>query len=143
MERGSELKGRSMTDVECYSLLIRVKSDLVLDVGRLGSMKFPAGYYVYTGRAKKGLSKRIQRHKMKKKQWHVDYLTSSFDATVEEVYYHAYPAEKECLVNQGFLNLPGACVPVPGFGNSDCRDSCSSHLIYFRKKPVCKVTHEI
>jgi len=134
-----------MAQHECYSLLLYLNKKIRLKVGKLGLITFCAGYYIYTGCAKKGIEKRILRHKLKDKpkHWHIDYLTSSPYVDVIDVFLHAYPAEKECLVNQWFLNLPGASVPISGFGSSDCRQSCSSHLVYFTEKPVCKQVNEI
>jgi Uri superfamily endonuclease len=32
----------------------------------------------------------------------------------------------------------GSQVPVFGFGSSDCRYDCDSHLIFFHQRPVLK-----
>jgi len=39
----------------------------------------------------------------------------------------------ECARNRRILSLPGAEVPVAGFGSSDCR--CAAHLVYFSDHP--------
>ncbi len=37
----------------------------------------------------------------------------------------------ECRWSQALAELPGACVPLPGFGASDCRLGCPAHLVVF------------
>jgi len=37
----------------------------------------------------------------------------------------------ECKTNQYIKTIMGAEVPVKGFGASDCRKNCKSHLLYF------------
>ena len=133
-----ELKGG------CYSILVRVWRETVLDVGRLGRVVFPAGHYVYTGRDGSGSGLRIARHMKKEKRcrWHIDYLTSSDDVTFLEGIVHGSRGDRECDVNRRICGLPGAQVLTPGFGSSDCRRGCRSHLVYFEKKP-CLVGYAI
>lgn len=121
----------------CYSIIVDVQRGLEIGIGRLGRILFPAGYYVYTGRAKKGIDHRIRRHFNKKKQcrWHIDYLTSREDVRVIEAIVHRDAAEEECSVNQRLSRLPGSRVFAPGFGSSDCVAGCGSHLVYFKRKP--------
>ncbi len=47
-------------------------------VGRLGVVKFRAGFYFYVGSAKRNLSTRLARHarRRKKLRWHIDYLSA-------------------------------------------------------------------
>ena len=105
-------------------------------IGQLGSHFFPSGYYVYTGRAVKGLEKRIQRHLSRKKKchWHVDYLTAQKDIDVVQVLIHSSSAEEECDIVKYICSLPGASIPVPGFGASDCSGRCGAHLVFFKDK---------
>jgi Uri superfamily endonuclease len=106
-----------------YQLAIETKRAMRIQVGRLGEFLFPAGHYVYTGSARRGLEARIRRHLSgdKRLHWHIDYLlaapgvqitgVSTFDAT-------------ECALNR---RTPGEIV-VEGFGSSDCASGCGSHL---------------
>lgn len=121
----------------CYSILIKVREKVILDVGRLGSLGFLSGYYVYTGRGRKGIHSRIQRHITKKKRclWHIDYLTSADGVEVLDTIIYRSEADKECFMNKQVCNLPGAMILHPGFGSSDCFMGCESHLVYFKKKP--------
>jgi len=104
-----------------------------IKVGRLGLFTFPAGYYVYTGSALRGLDARIARHQRrdKKHHWHIDYLLRY--ALVEKVFTHITDEKKECHLNREVFNIDGARPVVAKFGASDCK--CPSHLAYFGTKP--------
>ena len=106
-----------------YQLLIDVTESIRVQVGRLGCFDFPAGYYVYTGSALRNFTARVSRHLSvnKKMHWHIDYLLSAPGVRVCEVLRHV---DTECVVNQ---RTRGEIV-VPGFGSSDCKSGCSSHL---------------
>ncbi|HFE38392.1 MAG TPA: GIY-YIG nuclease family protein [Gammaproteobacteria bacterium] len=95
-----------------------------LIIGKLGVFTFPPGHYVYTGSAKRNLASRVKRHLSSNKtlRWHVDYLLDSIWAKVVMV--ELFDAN-ECDVNQ---QKQGQII-VPGFGASDCRQGCGSHLL--------------
>ena len=114
-----------------YQLLIYLPRKSFIRVGKKGSFKFPRGYYVYTGSAKKGLKSRIQRHlrKNKKRFWHIDYLLQF--AQIEGVRIHIQ--KSECYWNNKLLELGQTRILVNGFGSSDCK--CRTHLLYSKKKP--------
>jgi len=71
----SQLAGTKATGL--YHLILHLKRPERLRVGRLGLQEFPAGYYLYTGSARRGLASRLQRHLCKEKtsHWHIDRLT--------------------------------------------------------------------
>ena len=106
-----------------YQLLIRVEGDQRVRVGRLGTFTFPAGQYVYTGSARRALDARVARHlsRTKRLRWHIDYLLAAPGVAIESVRRFATP---ECAANQA---VDGR-VQVVGFGASDCRAGCGSHL---------------
>ena len=106
-----------------YQLLIRVEGDREVRVGRLGTFTFPAGRYVYTGSARRALEARVARHlsRTKRLRWHIDYLLAAPGVAIESVRRFATP---ECAANQAV----GGRVQVVGFGASDCRAGCGSHL---------------
>lgn len=116
-----------------YHLIIYLPQDTSLAVGSLGVFHFPAGYYVYTGSALRGLESRIARHlrQIKRFHWHIDYLLQY--GRVVDVIMHRTKERLECHFNQKVLSLPGCKIPVLGFGSSDC--NCMTHLAYFREKP--------
>jgi Uri superfamily endonuclease len=96
--------------------------------GALGSCNFSPGEYTYTGSARRNLEARVARHLSgtKKLRWHIDYLLIHPDVEVISVETSPLP---ECHWNQ---QLQGS-IPVPGFGASDCRNHCGSHLKVVRR----------
>lgn len=114
-----------MAKHQTYQLLIVLALPQRLVIGRLGSFLFPAGTYVYTGSARRNLEARIARHRRREKplHWHVDYLLASPHASVVDV---RRSDKMECLWNQS----GGGTVVAPGFGASDCKSGCGSHLRY-------------
>ena len=118
---------------EYYCILIKLRSDRELSVGRLGNnFYFPRGYYVYVGRAKKNIEARIDRHCRKEKirHWHIDYLSTA--AEVIETITFGTEVGSECNLARKLQELEGRII-VKGFGSSDC--CCSSHLLYFAARP--------
>lgn len=117
-----------MPEAITYQLQIEVAQPVRIAVGRLGTFLFPAGLYVYTGSARRNIEARIARHLSKKKtlRWHIDYLLASPKAKVVSV---KRSSQAECDLNQ---KVRGE-VLVPGFGASDCRNGCGSHLQYLGK----------
>lgn len=110
---------------QTYQLHIHLPHSLRLRIGRLGEFTFPAGDYVYTGSAKRHFEARIARHLRaeKKLRWHIDYLLAAPGARVTRV---LRSDVEECVLNQATAGE----IPVPGFGASDCRRGCGSHLKY-------------
>ena len=106
-----------------------------VDPGRLGSFDFPPGYYCYAGSAQGpgGLEARLRRHVISPatRHWHIDYLRPLCD--VVDVRAWEEPERLECSWASRLSTMPGASIPVPGFGSSDCR--CRSHLIHFQERP--------
>lgn len=115
-----------------YQLLLGLEQTRRMAVGRLGLVKFPKGYYVYTGRAKKGLLARVARHrkKEKKRRWHIDYLLRY--AGIKQIMIYKDRWQEECNINNSLITERNGEILVPGFGSSDC--SCRSHLVYFKKR---------
>ncbi len=106
-----------------YQLAVLLARPARIAVGRLGEFAFPAGRYIYTGSARRGLDARVRRHlsRAKRLRWHIDYLLAAPGASIVDV---TLSGESECALNQ---RTRGAIV-VPGFGASDCRCGCGSHL---------------
>jgi Uri superfamily endonuclease len=90
---------------------------------RLCLHRLPAGDYVYTGSARRNLEARIARHcrRDKKLHWHIDYLLAAAETRIIDIQRLAQP---ECFINQ---QQAGRTL-IPGFGASDCRGGCGSHL---------------
>lgn len=120
-----------------YQLHIFVAASIRIRVGALGIRLFPRGHYLYTGSAMRNLHPRVARHgrRKKKKRWHIDYLLAAKGVRIVRIVLHPSAAREECIRNRRASQLPGASIPVPGFGSSDCRASCGSHLIHFIEMP--------
>jgi Uri superfamily endonuclease len=119
-----------------YTLVVFVRADIQISVGRLGLRVFRKGYYAYTGSAfgKGALSLwgRINRHlrKVKKERWHIDYFLSDKNVEVTCVVACRTRRKMECDVNRALKEQFHAEIPVLGFGSSDCRKGCRSHLLF-------------
>ena len=120
-----------------YTLLLFLPKQVTLTIGKLGKQRFPMGYYTYTGSAlgkgASSLKHRIARHLRKEKRmfWHIDYLLADENVSVEAVIVAETNENMECKTNQHIKTIMGAKVQVKGFGASDCRKNCKSHLLYF------------
>jgi Uri superfamily endonuclease len=90
-----------------YVLMLELRRPVRLAIATLPATTLPPGRYAYAGSARGpgGIRARVRRHlrKDKKPHWHIDRLAD-------------------------LLRVPGASVPVPGFGSSDCR-RCAAHLV--------------
>ena len=120
-----------------YTLLLFLSKQITVDIGKLGKQKFPMGYYTYTGSAlgkgASSLKHRLARHmkKEKRKFWHIDYLLADENVSIEAIIVAETNDNMECKSNQYLKSIMGAKVQVKGFGASDCRKNCKSHLLYF------------
>jgi Uri superfamily endonuclease len=120
-----------------YTLILFLSKEVSLKVGKLGKKSFLEGYYTYTGSALgKGatsLRPRIARHLRKTKRlfWHIDYLLANENVSVKAVVASETNKDLECTLNNNIKKMRGAKIQVKGFGASDCRKNCGSHLLYF------------
>jgi len=121
-----------------YALQLHLSQAYQVQVGRFAQAIFPAGEHIYLGSAHGpgGLRARLERHLRAtgKPHWHIDYLRC-----VADVYAVGYVlAERqasnqplECTWSQALSMLPGAYIPLAGFGAGDCHFSCQAHLVGF------------
>jgi Uri superfamily endonuclease len=107
-----------------YQIHFILEKAVSLEIGKLGRFDFPPGKYVYTGSARKNMEARISRHFSKKKnlRWHIDYLIGPHTKIIGVELFD----EEECAVNQ---EAEGDIL-IPGFGATDCKNKCGSHLKY-------------
>lgn len=124
-----------------YTLLLAVTAATSIRVGKLGIHQFPVGHYTYTGSAlgarSTTLRHRIHRHlrPTKRLHWHIDYLLAAEAARVQTVLFAETSEPLECPIATAIVGIPGADIVVPGFGASDCRRGCPSHLCCFPQTP--------
>ena len=119
-----------------YILVFTLAEGVHVRVGRLGTFEFPRGWYAYVGSAlgPGGLRARLSRHARpgKRLHWHIDYMLQQ--ANLREIWLAESPHRWECTWAHCWLDWPGAQVPVPGFGASDC--GCLAHLFATPERPL-------
>jgi len=119
-----------------YTLLVYMKTQRQMVIGGLGVKNFQKGYYAYTGSAfgkgSSSLGGRILRHvrKQKTSRWHIDYLLSDEDICLKAVVAGVMGQKMECAINRCLRDAFHARIPFSGFGSSDCKERCGSHLLY-------------
>lgn len=124
-------------DKGSYCLVLNACRPSWIRVGALGTIHFPASWYVYCGSAHGpgGLARvvrhiRVSRHGMVAMRWHIDYLLCSQSLRlVYSLCVSGGDRDTECRIAR---MLRGE--PVEDFGCSDCR--CRSHLFSYGKDPV-------
>ena len=111
-----------------YQIYILLKKRLEIQIGKLGNFNFPSGVYVYSGSAKKNINKRLQRHFSKNKIcfWHIDYLLADQNVKIIKII-------KSNILECDLNKKNNGKVIARGFGSSDCKKGCKSHLIYIAK----------
>lgn len=125
-----------------YTLIILLESSSWIAIPSRHWSWLRKGYYAYTGSAVgKGavsLRQRIARHlrRKKAKHWHIDHLLTCPKAKVTSIVAFASTMNRECEINKAIQGIPGATVPVKGFGASDCQQNCKSHLTYFGEDDI-------
>ena len=126
-------RARRIEDSGVYCLVLHLVKARRITVGALGSRRLAAGWYVYTGSAKRNLAARLDRHARREKRihWHIDTLRAV--ASIYRIRIRPWGEGVECRTNTLIQALPGATIPWKGFGSSDCR--CESHLTVFDEKP--------
>lgn len=119
------------TEPGTYALVLEATEPQTVRTGRLGSLQVAPGRYVYVGSAlgPGGLRGRLKHHlkPAKRGHWHIDALTAVLP--VVRVILAPGKTRLECTWAQRIAGLPGATMPWPGFGSSDCRADCRAHLI--------------
>jgi Uri superfamily endonuclease len=115
-----------------YILKLSLAQKRHIKIGQLGRYSFQPGTYLYFGSAfgPGGVAARIRHHLSvgATRHWHCDYLTPY--CQFEAVYFCYAPHKLECCWTQTIENLSWTSSPIAGFGSSDCKEHCRSHLVY-------------
>ncbi|MBD3155029.1 MAG: DUF123 domain-containing protein [Candidatus Aenigmarchaeota archaeon] len=126
-----------------YILTMELKKNQIINVGSLGKIESPKGYYCYVGSALGkfvNLKNRIKRHKKLNKEkkgnlyWHIDYFLVNPNVDMVGVDKIVAGKRLECEVSDKLSDL--ASKSIPNFGSSDC--NCKSHFHYFESKDDLK-----
>jgi Uri superfamily endonuclease len=118
-----------------YALIFSSTVDRPVQVGQLGQLHVRHGFYVYIGSAfgPGGVQARVSHHRARstRPHWHIDYLREVIQ--LEAIWCSYDPARREHQWAEVCSRLPGASLPLRGFGASDCR--CESHFYFFALRP--------
>lgn len=123
---------REARDRGSYIMIMHLEEDALIRVGALGPISFRRGYYLYTGSAKKNMTKRIERHMRKRKNlfWHIDYLREGADYCIPIPVRSS--TSLECLIAKRLGELTDWS--IADFGSSDCH--CKGHLFGMDRNPL-------
>jgi len=119
-----------------YVLVILVRKAVRPRVGHLGEVSFSSGQYLYVGSAmgtgSTSVENRLRRHfsDRKTKRWHIDYFLGGGGRAVSAVW-AATDRKLECDLVRRLESHPSMLPYATGFGCSDCRGSCRTHLFRF------------
>jgi sugar fermentation stimulation protein A len=123
---------REAKDSGSYLLILHLPEDRLITMGGQGEIFFRRGFYIYAGSARKNLTRRIERHLRRRKNffWHIDYLRDqaghimAIPIRSSENLEHVLTDELR-RVSSWF---------IPGFGSSDC--ACETHLFGMDENPI-------
>jgi len=115
-----------------YLLILSLKRNRKINVGKLGKVHFRKGFYIYVGSAMASLSKRMERHRhlRKRHHWHIDELRAV--AEFHSVLAIRSSERLECEVARALSEI--AEWSIPRFGSTDC--SCDTHLFGTSSDPI-------
>jgi Uri superfamily endonuclease len=111
-----------------YVLILRIKKEKTINVGKIGQFVFKPAYYAYVGSAMSGMQ-RLKRHlknlkkgSVKNKHWHIDFIIPYCKSIGWFFAECSHSAKEENLA----ILLSEKLDYVEGFGASD--SSAPSHL---------------
>jgi sugar fermentation stimulation protein A len=123
---------REARDSGSYIIILNIRDDIDISVGKLGTIHFPKGFYLYVGSARRHLTQRMERHLRKRKNffWHIDYLRNHTDQCMALPIRSSEPLEHELAKALSTISH----WHIPGFGSSDC--FCETHLFGMHNNPL-------
>ena len=133
-----------------YILEFFLSLETFIDNKNFSNYKLPNGWYYYFGSAQKNLFSRISRHiaKYKRKHWHIDYISSNKNFSINRVYIFENAIKKyECFLTRLFEKKLKLTHILKRFGNGDCENKCLSHMLYSKeqitKESIFNLTNEL
>lgn len=120
-----------VADRGAYLLLLHIARRRRIQIGKLGTILFERGHYVYVGSAMVNLGKRLARHTRRRKRmhWHIDYLRQNANSVITIPIRTSKRIECD-LANELNSQLG---IGIQHFGSSDC--ACNSHLYHSKDNP--------
>jgi Uri superfamily endonuclease len=120
---------KGLPEAGVYALVLQVTAKAMIAVGRLESLEFVPGVYIYVGSALNSLPGRIARHfrSAKRIRWHIDYLLGDPSVRLLSFAIRSTTHKIECAMSRAIQE--SAVASTNGFGSSDC--NCDSHLHRF------------
>ncbi|MEM0242976.1 MAG: GIY-YIG nuclease family protein [Candidatus Aenigmatarchaeota archaeon] len=124
-----------------YVLILKMESNQVLKIGKIGEIEFRRGFYSYVGSANGknlGIDERLKRYfKLNKEKkgnlrWHIDYLLVNNNVKIIDV---VKTKKEECELARIIEKISSDL--IPNFGCSDC--NCESHLFFHFSNPKEKI----
>lgn len=143
-------------DPGSYLLVLALLRNQTRSIGRLGLFTLRRGVYAYCGSAlgPGGIRGRLAHHLRAgdSRRWHIDSLLPF--ARLVALAFAPGDSSQECRWSRQLGRLPNASFPVAGFGSSDCRRKCPSHLILLPAelcrpllpesgRPLACISHEV
>jgi len=116
-----------------YTVVLACERPMRVRFGRLGRVNVKTGYYLYTGSAlgvgAVSLEGRLTRHSrsVKKKRWHVDYLTARRGCKLKGAVYLISNKRFECKINGAVRKDLSTQAILQHLGASDCE--CEAHSV--------------
>ena len=116
-----------------YTIVLGCKRPIQVRFGKLGYVEVKVGHYLYTGSAlgdgALSLKGRLTRHSrsLKKKRWHVDYLTTRRAVRFKGAVYLVSNNRVECKINRAIRENMKTPTLLTHLGASDCK--CEAHLV--------------
>ncbi len=131
-----------------YALVISIPDDIDMRIGALGAQRFEAGEWVYVGSAfgnsSTSLEHRIRRHfsSEKKIHWHIDIFLDVVGPPADVIWSEARK-KRECEIAAELKSHAQFSLGPPGFGSSDCREKCGTHLFRHHGKNTWKAIEKV
>ena len=118
-----------------YVLIIDLHENLSFRLKSLGDLSFDKGTWVYVGSAmgmgSTSLENRLRRHFRSEKtiHWHIDHLLDS-GSNIRAAIWSESSSPVECEIAKNIDILEGINTGPKGFGASDCKQKCGTHLFH-------------
>jgi Uri superfamily endonuclease len=131
-----------------YALVISIPNDIDMRIGALGLQRFEAGEWVYVGSAfgngSTSLEHRIQRHfsSEKKIHWHIDIFLDVVGPPTHVIWSETRK-KRECEIAARLGSQAQFSLGPPGFGSSDCKEKCGTHLFRHNGNNAWRVIEEV